>query len=57
VETAREARVLTDLGCDHLQGFYFGRPERSALSPRSELLPQAAGIEERVERRRLGGRG
>ncbi len=57
VETADEAKVLTALGCDHLQGFYFGRPERSERPPRSELLPKRAGIEPRPERRRLGGRG
>jgi EAL domain-containing protein (putative c-di-GMP-specific phosphodiesterase class I) len=56
VETADEAKVLTALGCDHLQGFYFGRPERSGRPPRSELLPQRAGIEPRPERRRFGGR-
>jgi diguanylate cyclase (GGDEF)-like protein/PAS domain S-box-containing protein len=56
VETAHEAKVLTELGCDQLQGFYFGRPERSALPPRSELLPDHTGLKQRPERRRLGGR-
>ena len=27
VETARQAQVLTDLGCDRAQGYYFGRPQ------------------------------
>jgi EAL domain-containing protein (putative c-di-GMP-specific phosphodiesterase class I) len=26
VETAEECRVLIDLGCDLLQGYYFARP-------------------------------
>ncbi|SOD72658.1 diguanylate cyclase (GGDEF)-like protein [Jatrophihabitans sp. GAS493] len=26
VETARQARVLTELGCSHAQGYFFGRP-------------------------------
>jgi EAL domain-containing protein (putative c-di-GMP-specific phosphodiesterase class I) len=56
VETEREAKVLTELGCDQLQGFYFGRPERSALPPRSELLPDRTGLKQRPERRRLGAR-
>jgi diguanylate cyclase (GGDEF)-like protein len=56
VETAQEAKVLTELGCDHLQGFFFGRPERPARPPRSELLSEPAGFEKRPERRRLGGR-
>jgi EAL domain-containing protein (putative c-di-GMP-specific phosphodiesterase class I) len=56
VETEREAKVLTELGCDQLQGFYFGRPERSILPPRSELLPDRTGLKQRPERRRLGAR-
>ncbi|WP_256566076.1 EAL domain-containing protein [Deinococcus sp. QL22] len=27
VETAQQARTLQTLGCDHLQGYWFGRPE------------------------------
>jgi len=27
VETAEEATVLRDLGCDLLQGYYFARPD------------------------------
>ena len=27
VETARQAQVLTELGCDRAQGYYFGRPQ------------------------------
>lgn len=26
VETASQARLLTDMGCDHAQGWLFGRP-------------------------------
>ncbi len=56
VETAHEAQVLTELGCDHLQGFYFGRPERSGRPPRMELLPARTEMEILPQRRRLGGR-
>jgi diguanylate cyclase (GGDEF)-like protein len=56
VETAHEAEVLAELGCDHLQGFYFGRPEASERPPRVDLLPAHAEVEQRPERRRLGGR-
>jgi EAL domain-containing protein (putative c-di-GMP-specific phosphodiesterase class I) len=34
VETAEQARALTELGIDHLQGFWLGRPD---FTPR--LLP------------------
>lgn len=33
VETLDQARLLTRLGCDYLQGFLFGRPMRSRLLP------------------------
>jgi diguanylate cyclase (GGDEF)-like protein len=56
VETAHEAQVLTQLGCDHLQGFFFGRPEQSARPPRLDLLVSGKDVEQRPERRRLGGR-
>jgi len=36
VEAEDEARVLLELGCQHLQGYLFGRPG-------PELLPEAAG--------------
>lgn len=29
VETARQAQLLGDLGCDYAQGYYFGRPVRA----------------------------
>jgi diguanylate cyclase (GGDEF)-like protein len=32
VETAAEAKALAALGCDHLQGFHFGRPTRPQAS-------------------------
>ncbi len=28
IETERQAQVMTELGCDLLQGYYFGRPKR-----------------------------
>jgi diguanylate cyclase (GGDEF)-like protein len=56
VETARESQVLTELGCDLLQGFFFGKPEKTARPPRTELLPGVTEIEQRPERRRFGGR-
>ncbi|MGN6156452.1 MAG: putative bifunctional diguanylate cyclase/phosphodiesterase [Sphingomicrobium sp.] len=56
IETADEARALAELGCDQLQGFYFGRPEQSARPPRPDLLPARKPGGERPERRRLGGR-
>jgi diguanylate cyclase (GGDEF)-like protein len=56
VETEREAQVLAKLGCDHLQGFYFGRPKQTARPPRVELLPARVEIDQRPERRRFGGR-
>jgi diguanylate cyclase (GGDEF)-like protein len=56
IETAHEAEVLAELGCDLLQGFYFGRPEGSERPPRVDLLPAHAEVEQRPERRRLGGR-
>ena len=40
VETPQQARILAELGCDRLQGFYFGRPrpadEMRSVSGRSE---------------------
>lgn len=27
IETKQQAKLLKNLGCDHLQGFYFGKPE------------------------------
>ena len=56
IETAHEARVLAELGCDHLQGFYFGRPKRSARQPRTRLRPAGTTAEARPDRRRLSGR-
>ena len=41
VETEAEAKALTKLGCDHLQGFHFGRPLRPEV-PRSGSLKQSA---------------
>jgi diguanylate cyclase (GGDEF)-like protein len=57
IETAHEAQVLADLGCDRLQGFHFGKPQSSALPPRTELLPARIEMEQRPERRLLGRRG
>jgi diguanylate cyclase (GGDEF)-like protein len=56
VETAHEAQVLSELGCDQLQGFYFGKPKQSSGPRRVELLPDQADVKQRPERRRLGGR-
>jgi diguanylate cyclase (GGDEF)-like protein/PAS domain S-box-containing protein len=39
VETADEVQRLTDLGCTHLQGYYFGRPR-----PKPELGTTLAGV-------------
>jgi EAL domain-containing protein (putative c-di-GMP-specific phosphodiesterase class I) len=41
VETAQQARILTALGCDRLQGFYFGRPSPGTEfeAARVELVP------------------
>jgi diguanylate cyclase (GGDEF)-like protein len=41
VETAQQARILTALGCDRLQGFYFGRPSPSTefQAARVALVP------------------
>lgn len=33
VETAEERDVLIEMGCDLLQGYYFGRPERPFVQP------------------------
>jgi EAL domain-containing protein (putative c-di-GMP-specific phosphodiesterase class I) len=41
VETEEEAKALRELGCDHLQGFHFGRPVRPEV-PRSGVLKQSA---------------
>jgi len=30
VETAEEAELIRNLGCDKIQGFYFGRPMTAA---------------------------
>ena len=56
IETEQEAQALAGLGCDHLQGFFFGRPERSERPLRPDLLPQPAAAPPRTERRRLGSR-
>ncbi|CAM4329942.1 putative bifunctional diguanylate cyclase/phosphodiesterase [Deinococcus marmoris] len=37
VETAQQARTLQTLGCDYLQGYWFGRPE--PLRPSPQLVP------------------
>ena len=39
VETAEEARVLVDLGCDLLQGYFFARPQ----PPFVTVTPQSIG--------------
>jgi EAL domain-containing protein (putative c-di-GMP-specific phosphodiesterase class I) len=46
IETERQARVLTDAGCDELQGFLFARPMSSAdleiwLADRTRRMAQA----------------
>ena len=41
VETEHEAHVLTALGCDHLQGFHFGRPTKPE-QPRSAARHESA---------------
>jgi diguanylate cyclase (GGDEF)-like protein/PAS domain S-box-containing protein len=56
IETPREAEVLAELGCDHLQGFYFGRPEIPARALRRESLAVSAEAAIAPERRRFGGR-
>ncbi len=43
VETKEQAELLTELGCDHLQGFYYGKPETkekliSEVNPAIELF-------------------
>ncbi len=40
VETPQQAHILADLGCDRLQGFYFGRPAPAAQfeAARAELV-------------------
>lgn len=42
VETEAHARILTEMGCDFLQGFYFGKPMR-AVDLRAKLL-ETGGI-------------
>jgi len=41
VETAQQARILADLGCDRLQGFYFGRPAPAAVFEAARAEPVA----------------
>lgn len=41
VETEQHARIATEMGCDFLQGFYFGRPMSTA--DLSDTLGQNAG--------------
>jgi diguanylate cyclase (GGDEF)-like protein/PAS domain S-box-containing protein len=55
IETRREAQVLVELGCDHLQGFFFGRPEVSH-TPRRAPITTGADATLAGERRRSGGR-
>jgi diguanylate cyclase (GGDEF)-like protein/PAS domain S-box-containing protein len=57
IETAQEAEVLRELGCDHLQGFYFGRPEIPAPTARRKLLAVSTEAANPPDRRRFGGRG
>ena len=42
VETAAQAAVLQDMGCDEFQGFLYGRPVPAAqlLSPSATVVPQ-----------------
>ncbi len=56
IETAREAEILTQLGCDHLQGFYFGRPQPSTRAPSFDSLAVPGETAFPRDRRRLGGR-
>jgi EAL domain-containing protein (putative c-di-GMP-specific phosphodiesterase class I) len=39
VETPAESQVVTDLGCDLLQGHLFGKPEKRTIPPASEAEP------------------
>lgn len=58
VETEAEARALTALGCDHLQGFHFGRPLRPE-TPRSGARRQPVihpDMHPILPPRRAGGR-
>ncbi len=41
VERQEQARMLLQLGCDHAQGWYFGRPQDPC--GRSSMLPPGAG--------------
>jgi EAL domain-containing protein (putative c-di-GMP-specific phosphodiesterase class I) len=58
VETAAEAKALAALGCDHLQGFHFGRPTRpkSARGSAPKNLPIVSDMEPVPTRRRSGSR-
>ena len=40
VETERQAAILTRLGCDHIQGYYYSRPLSAAML--AEFVAQAA---------------
>jgi diguanylate cyclase (GGDEF)-like protein len=58
VETAAEAKALAALGCDHLQGFHFGRPARPK-TPRAVLSKNpgtSSNPGHTPTRRRSGGR-
>lgn len=41
IETAEQERILTAMGCDHLQGFRFGHPEPAAVVIHHFPLPNA----------------
>ncbi len=42
VETKAEARALIELGCDHLQGHWIGRPAPACVAPSTPELGSAA---------------
>jgi diguanylate cyclase (GGDEF)-like protein len=56
VETEAEAAALTALGCDRLQGFYFGRPEKSHRQTAPVLASPPDIADAEPLRRRSGSR-
>lgn len=48
-ETVEEVNLLTRLGCDSVQGYYFGKPE-----PLAALLDRAAADQPTVSLQKLG---
>jgi EAL domain-containing protein (putative c-di-GMP-specific phosphodiesterase class I) len=43
IETEAQARILRDLGCDYLQGYYFARPLPAELA--GQLMKTAASLQ------------